>query len=277
MVKREIIEIDEDKCNGCGDCVPACPEGAIQIINGKARLVNESFCDGLGACIGECPRDAITIEEKETEPYDERAVIDRMIDQGEEVLEAHLEHLQEHGQRDLIREALEYLAGKEVDIDPEKYSPEEGDVKVDVEGLGCPSVQAMEIDRDTSEKVENVPSRLEQWPVQLKLVPTDAPYFDGKELVIAADCVPFAYGNFHNDFLADRSLIIGCPKLDDAEFYTDKLSEIFKQNEIRGVLVVHMEVPCCFGMNKIVNDALEKSGKNIEFDEVTIGINGEVK
>ncbi len=276
-MKREIIEIDEEKCNGCGECIPACPEGALQIIDGKARLVNEAYCDGLGACIGECPNDAISIEEREAKSYDEKAVAEEMLEQGEEVLKAHLEHLEEHGQDNLLEEALDYLEKQDLDISLQKFKSKSEDSKPE-SNITCPSSEPRELKKQKERgETGETPSRLEQWPVQLSLVPTEASFFDGSELLIVADCVPFAYGGFHDDFLGDNAVVIGCPKFDDAEFYSEKLGNIIKQNDISKIKIVHMEVPCCFGLKKIVENALSSSGKKIEVDEVTVGVDGELK
>ncbi len=269
-MKREIIKIHHDKCNGCGECLKGCPEGALQVIDGKARLINEAFCDGLGACIGDCPKDAIQIIEREAEPYDEKKVVENIAEQGEEVLKAHLEHLKDHGQMDLFQEAIDHLEtiGVENPVGTEK---EEQKIP------SCPSIKSDSWETERSKEEGRQTSKLDQWPVQLELVPVDAPYFDDRDLVIAADCVPFAYPNFHLDFLEDSSLIIGCPKLDDASRYVEKLTEIFKRNDIQQVTVVHMEVPCCFGLNNIIDKALSNSGKEIEKEEVTISFKGERK
>ncbi len=268
-MKREIIRIDHEKCTGCGDCVKGCPEGALQIIDGKARLVNEAFCDGLGACIGDCPEDAIEIETRETEPYDEKNVVENMVEQGDEVLKAHLEHLREHDQKELLQEALDHLDEMGVE------NPIAG--QQSKTACGCPSTAPGQWEAEEQEEEGRLNSRLQQWPVQLNLVPVEAPYFDGSELVIAADCVPFAYPNFHPDFLEDSSLIIGCPKLDDADHYIEKLTEIFKRNDIESLKVVHMEVPCCFGLTKLVDEALSGSGKDIPVEDITISVKGKKK
>ncbi len=268
-MKREIIKIDHEICDGCGECVKGCPEGALQVIDGKARLVNEAFCDGLGACIGDCPKDAIEIIEREAEPYDEKKVVENIVEQGENVLKAHLEHLRDHDQHDLLKEAVEHL--EEIGVD----NPLE-EMKTKTPS-GCPSSEPDEWKEQTNKEEGRLGSRLNQWPVQLNLVPVQAPFFDDEELVIAADCVPFAYPNFHPDFLEDSSLLIGCPKLDDADHYVEKLIKIFKQNDIKSLKVVHMEVPCCFGLKKIVKTALSESGKEIPVKDVTISLKGKKK
>jgi len=280
MSKRSIIKIDENKCNGCGLCIPNCPEGALQMIDGKARLISDLFCDGLGACIGHCPEGAITIEEREAEPYNEKKVMENIIKQGKNVIKAHLEHLKEHGEGNFLKEALNVLKEKGIENPLGKQAKEKKHVHAHHahEG-GCPGSRVMDF-REThrSENKIKVPkgtSELKQWPVQIKLVPAFAPYLQNADLLIAADCVPFAYPDFHTDLLKDKIVLVGCPKLDDADFYTDKLTQIFKNNEIKSVTCAHMEVPCCFGLIKIVKDALSNSGKDVPFHDVTISIKGE--
>ncbi|UCD86157.1 MAG: 4Fe-4S binding protein [Deltaproteobacteria bacterium] len=252
-MRRKIIKIDEEKCDGCGLCIPGCPEGALQIINGKARLVKENFCDGLGACMGECPQGALSIEEKEVEEYDEEGVIAHIKEKSPELLERHLKHLKEH--------AHEL---------PQHHSHP---------GMtACPSAKILQWEgkeEETGEKVE-INSELRQWPVQLHLVPVDAPYFQKADLVLIADCVPFAYANLHQDFLKGKSIAVGCPKLDEVDLYLDKLSQIFKHSNIKSLKVLHMEVPCCHGLVHLAQEALKKSGKDIPFESIKIGIKGEV-
>jgi len=230
MATRKIIKIDEEKCDGCGLCAKACAEGAIQIINGKAKLVSETYCDGLGACLGKCPQDAITMEDREAAEFDPKAV------------EAHLSQNQ-----------------------PKEKLP-----------CGCSGTLAQKFTREPAVKSEgvDVPSQLGNWPVQLKLVPVTAPYLNGAKLVISSDCAPFSFADFHRRFLADRVLLVGCPKLDDVEFYTQKLTAMFRQNDIQSIEVVYMEVPCCFGLIQLVSTALNESGKKIPFKAIKIGIRG---
>lgn len=242
MATRKIVKIDEEKCNGCGLCIPNCAEGALQIVEGKAKLITDKFCDGLGACLGHCPEDAITIIEREAEEFDEKAV------------EAHL-----HKQKETTQ------------VHQPKPQPE---------FAGCPSSRVLQFQTPKpgteSGPKESSISELSQWPVQLKLVPVDAPYFKDADLLIAADCVPFAYPDFHRDFLKGKTLVVGCPKLDDIQIYREKLAAIFKENPIKSVTVPFMEVPCCFGLVKATEDAIEASGKNIPLKKVKIGIRGEI-
>jgi Pyruvate/2-oxoacid:ferredoxin oxidoreductase delta subunit len=243
MATRKIVRIDEEKCTGCGLCIPNCAEGALQIVDGKAKLITDKFCDGLGACLGHCPEDAITVIEREAENFDEKAV------------EVHL-HKQKQAQP--------------------KPEPQPAPVFT-----GCPSSRAMHFKvpeaRTESGSTPPAVSQLTQWPVQLKLVPINAPYFQDADLLIAADCVPFAYPDFHRDFLKEKAVVVGCPKLDDVQLYKEKLTEIFKANAIKSITVPFMEVPCCFGLVKVTEDALAASGKNIPLKKVKIGIRGDIK
>jgi NAD-dependent dihydropyrimidine dehydrogenase PreA subunit len=274
MEKRKIIQINGEKCDGCGLCIPNCPEGALRIIDGKARLISDLFCDGLGACIGHCPRGAITIEERDAEPYDERRVMENIIKQGKNVIKAHLSHLKDHNQTEYFKQAFELLKEKGVK-DP---LGEETKKEVSPHSSGCPGSRMMDFrakrpagDDKSAGKTE---SQLRQWPVQTHLVPAFAPYLQDADLLISADCVPFAYADFHRDLLKGRILLIGCPKLDDLVSYEKKLREIFQNNRIRAVTYAHMEVPCCFGLIDIIKAAISASGKDTPFEEVTIGING---
>lgn len=275
-MKRNVIHIDDEKCDGCGLCLPNCPEGAIQIIEGKARLVSDLFCDGLGACIGHCPQGAITIEEREAEPYDERKVMQNVARGGPAVIEAHLKHLADHGEKEYLRQAMAFLREEGLPV-PET---EQGGIQGKC-GAGCPGARTVDLrgqaDRSGERNAGPVASQLRQWPVQLQLVNPNAPYFKDADLVIAADCVPFAYGDFHTRFLRDKTLIILCPKLDGMpDAYIEKLSSIFKGNSIRSVTVAHMEVPCCFGLMNLVEEAVRRSGRDIRIEDFTISIQGEL-
>ncbi|MGI6037320.1 MAG: ATP-binding protein [Limnochordia bacterium] len=221
-MRRTIIRIDEDKCDGCGLCVPACAEGAIQIIDGKARLIADNLCDGLGACLGDCPQGALEIVEAEAEPFDEEAV----------------------------KEHLAQLAKEQ-------------------EPCGCPGL-ASSVTKPQGD------SQLGQWPVQLKLLPVTAPFYDGAQLVLTADCVPVAYPHYHRDFLAGNAVAIGCPKLDDGPYYVDKLTQIIKANDLKGITILYMEVPCCSGLVAIAHQALAAGGKDIPLRLVKIGIRGQI-
>jgi len=237
-ITRKIIRIDEEKCDGCGICADACHEGAIQIIGGKAKLVKESYCDGLGDCIGPCPQDAITIEERFADEYDEDAV------------QKHLE------ERDSSTEPAKPVV------------------------CACPGSAVRELSHPAepmeTASSEIVPSSLSTWPVQITLVPPNAPFLSDSDLLIAADCVPFAFPDFHNRFIKGRVALVGCPKLDDPGYYADKFTEIFKVNEIRSITVVYMEVPCCGGLVQLVHKALIQSGKQIPITFLKIGIKGDI-
>ncbi|MFH0739322.1 MAG: 4Fe-4S binding protein [Candidatus Omnitrophota bacterium] len=261
MTKRKIIKIEEAKCNGCGLCIPNCPEGAIQIIDGKARLISDLFCDGLGACLGHCPEGAISTEEREALPYDEIRVMGNIVKQGQNVIAAHLKHLSQHKEYAYLKQAQEYLKGKDIKVGP----GQEGKDK----SCSCPGSKVMDLRNEDTFELKN-------WPIQLMLVPENAPYFEGADLLIAADCAPFSYPSFHGRLLKGKILLVGCPKLDDANYYQQKLTGIIKNNDLRSITCVHMEVPCCFGLVKVVQEALRLSGKDIPFKEITVGIKGEL-
>ena len=272
MSKRKIITIDEHKCNGCALCIPNCPEGAIQIIDQKARLISDLFCDGLGACIGHCPQGAITIEEREAVAYDEDKVMANIVSQGPNVIKAHLKHLKEHNELVYLKQAQDFLQERKINIVLDQACDHRGNLKD-----GCPGSRVVDFRKSRVNKSTNVclDSELSQWPVQLRLVPTQAPYFADANLLIAADCVPFAYANFHQDLLKGKILIVGCPKLDDLSLYQEKLEQIFAQNKIKSVTYAHMEVPCCFGLLPIIKEAMRSAGKTIPFAEITITIKGD--
>jgi len=277
MPKRKIINIDEEKCNGCGLCIPNCPEGALQIIDGKARLISDLFCDGLGACLGHCPQGAITIEERDAGEYDEKKVMSNVVKQGKNVIKAHLEHLKEHGQDAYLKEAIDFLKEKKLEVPLKSVLVYHG------HGFsGCPGSRVMDFDKKkkvTREEKNNGPaaeSELRQWPVQIMLVPPLAPYLKGADLLIAADCVPFAYPDFHKKLLKGKVLLVGCPKLDDVEVYKEKITGILKTNNIISITYAHMEVPCCFGLVRIIEQAIADSKKGVPFKEITISIQGEI-
>lgn len=277
-VLRDIITIDEDACTGCGLCIPNCPEGALQIIDDKARLVSDLFCDGLGACIGHCPEGAISVEKREAAPYDERKVMENVVRQGENTVKAHLEHLKSHGAMKYYREALDFLTEKGIDVPAGDEQP--------VAPFSCPGSairslatpdESPETPGSSGSSVEHRPSRLGNWPIQIKLIPPSAPYFEGADILISADCVPFARADFHEAFLKDKVLLIGCPKLDDAHLYREKLASIFRLNTINSITCLHMEVPCCHGLVTLIQAALANAGKNLPITNVEIGLKGEVK
>ncbi|TRZ96225.1 4Fe-4S ferredoxin [bacterium] len=278
MGKRKIIKIIEDNCNGCGLCIPNCPEGAIQVIDGKARLISDLFCDGLGACLGHCPQGAITIEEREAEPYDEAKVMPNIVKQGRNVIQAHLKHLKEHNQEGYLKQAVGYLKEKNIQISLEE-GVGSGD-KCHILASGCPGAKVIDF-RGKEDLLAGkgskaqFPSELRQWPVQIMLVSPVAPYLNDADLLVAADCVPFAYAGFHQELLRGKVLLVGCPKLDDLGVYNDKFNQILKNNNIKSITYAHMEVPCCFGLVKIIKSAIAASGKDVHFQETVISIKGE--
>ncbi len=239
-VMRKIIEIDDELCDGCGECVPECAEGAIQIVDGKARLVSESYCDGLGACLGECPNGAITMVEREAEDFDEEAVETFLKEKEEKPLDIPL-------------------------------------------ACGCPSTQVQTFvpKASSQEAMDDIAqprteSTLSHWPVQINLVPPIAPFLKGADLLVAADCTPTAYPNFHQDFLKGKVLMIGCPKFDDVEEYIRKFTEIFKIADIKSVTALVMEVPCCSGLPVILQRAMQAAGKAIPVEQIVIGTRGDI-
>ena len=293
MSRRKIITIDEHKCNGCALCMPNCPEGAIQIIDQKARLISDLFCDGLGACIGYCPQGAITIEEREAVAYDEDKVMVNIVKQGPKVIKAHLKHLKEHNELAYLKQAMDFLKKNKINIIFDQAcnhgvntveacpvrNKDLSNMKYKISNGACPGSRSVDLRKPQAAKSAPVSwhqeSELGQWPVQLRLVPVQASYFVDAHLLIAADCVPFAYANFHQDLLKGKILIVGCPKLDDLSLYQQKLEQIFANNEIKSVTYAHMEVPCCFGLLPIIKEAISSAGKKIPFEDITITIKGE--
>jgi NAD-dependent dihydropyrimidine dehydrogenase PreA subunit len=271
-MKRRIININHELCTGCGNCIPDCPEGALQLIDGKARLVSDLFCDGLGACVGACPTGAMTIEEREAEPYNESKVMENIVKQGDNVIRAHLIHLKDHGEEKLLSEAISYLSDKGFTVPSLGKSSDHN---------GCPGSRMID-HRHKSKEIpqgsrEHIASQLIQWPIQLTLVNPSAPYFDSEELLVAADCVPFAYADFHNRFLSGKPIVIFCPKLDgDIEKYVVKLSEILRLHPIKKIGVLRMEVPCCGGTTMIAEKAVQSSGKSILIHEHIISLDGNI-
>lgn len=273
-MKRKIIKIDEEKCNGCGLCVPDCPEGALQVIDGKARLVGDLLCDGLGACISTCPEDAITVEEREAEPYDELKVMENIVPQGKNVIRAHLDHLRNHGQTEFLNQALSYLKERNIEIDL-KLEP----AGLPMAGRGCPGSQVLAFPsaQVREEDGDKRPSRLTHWPIQLHLISPNAPHYQGSDLLLAADCVAYSTADFHRDYLKDRTLAIACPKLDsNQEIYREKMIALIDQAGIRSIKVMIMQVPCCGGLLQMVLDAANRAERKIPIDCVIVGIQGEI-
>ncbi|NOX97376.1 MAG: 4Fe-4S dicluster domain-containing protein [Nitrospirae bacterium] len=279
-MKRKIIKIDEEKCNGCGQCIPNCPEGALQIIDGKVRLISDLFCDGLGACIGHCPEDAITIEEREAEEYDERKVMGNIVKQGKKVVKAHLEHLQEHNQKEYLGQAMDFLREKGMAVPLEEPLPSG---KKHPSGFsGCPGARTMDFgDKQEpdgkQESAAKVASQLRQWPIQMHLISPQAPYYQGKDVLLVADCVAYALGSFHPDYLKGKSLAIACPKLDEGqEIYVEKIKSWMEDAEINTLTVLMMEVPCCRGLLRLAEQALEQSKRKVPLKSIVVSLQGEI-
>jgi len=277
MVKRAIIKIDEKKCNGCGVCIPNCPEGALQIIDKKARLVSDLFCDGLGACIGHCPRGAITVIEREAKPYDEKKVMENIAKQGKNTIKAHLEHLKDHGEFKYLNQAIDVLKQKKIEIPKGIIETQKKSAPLP---CGCPGSALREVKPQQSSKIgsaSKASSELRQWPIQLSLLPPHAKFFQNSDLLIAADCVGFANPNFHSEMLKGKSVCIGCPKLDDDEAYKEKIQSIIEMNSLKSITVAIMEVPCCMGLYAITQQALSDSGKKVKLEKVIVSIDGKIK
>ena len=266
-MERQIIRIDEELCDGCGLCAEGCPEGALQIIDGKARLVSEITCDGLGACVGECPQGAILVETREAAPYSERATLDNILPMGTNTLKAHLKHLHHHAQTAYLREAEAYLAERAIPVPDYKEQPMHQ----------CPGSAPRSLDRGAAPApAEGLVSQLAQWPVQLHLISPMNPVFQKADLLLAADCAAFAMADFNQKWLPGKKLAIACPKLDgNQESYLAKLTALIDSAEVNTISVMIMEVPCCRGLDVMVRQALELSGKEIPLETATIGINGE--
>ena len=299
-MKRDIIKIDEELCNGCGQCVPNCHEGALQVIDGKIRLVSELMCDGLGACIGHCPEGAITIESREAEPYSEALVMSKMKDKGKNTIIAHMKHLKDHGETGFLQEAVLFLRTNKMDLsfDADSVIKEvhnHGNVAAAAAGLhvaqqhannhhhegGCPGSRTMVIEKPEEQgkntTVSDQPSELRQWPVQMHLVNPNAPYFRGADLLLAADCVAFSMGGFHSNHLRGKSLAIACPKLDHGtDTYVEKLSAMIDISKVNTITVMMMEVPCCGGLLQMVKSALANASRKVPVKQMIVGINGEV-
>jgi NAD-dependent dihydropyrimidine dehydrogenase PreA subunit len=273
-MRRKIITIDQEKCTGCGMCVSDCPEGALQIIDGKARLVGDLLCDGLGACLKSCPEDAISVEEREAEPYDELKVLANMIPQGRGVLRAHLKHLKDHGQSEFLQQAILYLRQHEIPVD---LPP---DVLTAPRAVShCPGSQSMAFSSHGDEEPDGQsrPSRLTHWPIQLHLISPSAPHFRHSDLLVSADCVAYSHADFHKDYLKGRTLVIACPKLDsNQEIYVEKLTALIDQAEVKSIAVMIMQVPCCNGLLRLVVEASKRATHKTPITCRIIGINGEV-
>lgn len=272
---RKIINIDEEKCNGCGVCVPECHEGALQIIDGKARLISDLFCDGLGACIGHCPEDALTIEEREAEPYDEKKVMDYIVKGGPNVIKAHLEHLRDHKEFQFLAEAIDYLQDRDMAVPLESHEPE----RASAPSCGCSGSAPQTIDLTSDQETEegSRQSYLTHWPIQLHLVNPNAGYFQNADVLLAADCCGFSIPDFHKDYLKGKTLSIACPKLDsNKDVYVQKLAAMITESNIKSLTVLIMQVPCCSGLFQIAQSALQSAQKEIPVNVKVISIEGKV-
>lgn len=304
-MQRDIIKIDEEKCTGCGECVPNCHEGALQVIDGKVRLVSELMCDGLGACIGHCPEDAITIEKREAEPYNETAVISEMVSKGANTVIAHLKHLKDHKELGYLEEGTSWLLAHEKDV---TFSVREVLAEVNGQindnhgaghghghgqghgqgpghgqghghqGGGCPGSRERIIAPATVSAITaETPSHLTHWPVQMHLINPNSPVYRGADLLLAADCVAFSLGSFHQTFLKNRSLAIACPKLDHGtEIYVDKLVAMIDTAKVNTITVMMMEVPCCGGLMQMVRNALTRASRKVPVKSVLVSIDGKI-
>ena len=312
-MKRDIIKIDEEKCTGCGVCIPNCHEGALQMIDGKARLISDLMCDGLGACIGHCPEGAIEVIQREAEPYDEIAVIKDMVKKGRNTVIAHLTHLKDHHEFGYLKQGVRWMQDNKANIDFDvdevtsvvhngtQEKPAEApsacscgshdeeqhghqqlhkDIHDIMSGGGCPGSAAKEINKPETALIANTgdtPSELTQWPVQMHLINPAASYFQNSDLLFAADCVAFSMGNFHNKALKGKSLAIACPKLDsNTEVYIDKLVGLIDDAKINTITVMKMTVPCCGGMVQMAKMAVQKASRKVPIKCITVDINGDI-
>ncbi|HCT94674.1 MAG: 4Fe-4S ferredoxin [Bacteroidetes bacterium GWE2_39_28] len=314
-MKRTVIKIDEDLCNGCGNCVEGCHEGALQLINGKAVMISDLYCDGLGACIGDCPVGAIELIEKETEPYDEVKVMERISPKGERVVLAHLKHLRDHNEMEWFNQGVEWCKKNGFEIDLSKITPvsesgisnrenasasdhsqgqgqghahghahshSQSSDGAKPEGCGCPG--AAERDFRNVKASASVPtgnfsgvSELQQWPVQLHLLNPAAGFLRNSDLLLASDCSAFSHGNFHGTFLKNKSLAIACPKLDsNTQSYVDKLTIMIDESKINTLTILKMEVPCCGGLLQMAKHARERASRNIPIKSLTMSLQGEI-
>lgn len=287
---REIIKIDEEKCNGCGDCVPNCHEGALQIIDGKAVLVSDLMCDGLGACIGHCPMGALEIEKREADEYNETLVMQDMVKKGKNVVIAHLKHLKEHGEEGYLKEGVRYLWNHkpELGFDPAEVIEEVHQLHpvsavfkpapshLHAHGHACPGSRASDFSRSNvaAEPYTGSATELTHWPVQLHLINPAAGTFSGADILVAADCSAFAAGGFHSQYLKNRKLVIACPKLDQGlDVYRGKLGQLAALANT--ITILRMEVPCCGGLTQLVKTAVGETGRKVPVKEIILSIKGE--
>jgi NAD-dependent dihydropyrimidine dehydrogenase PreA subunit len=299
-MKRQIIEIDEDKCTGCGECIPNCHEGALQMIDGKARLISDLMCDGLGECIGHCPEGAIEIIEREAQPYDEITVITEMVTKGKNTVVAHLAHLKDHKEFGFYKQGVKWMQENKANIDfdidevintvnnSEMDNKEPVQIKTEPvhdhhhhHGGGCPGSLSQSFNKPqntNSENMGDIPSQLTHWPVQMHLINPAASHFQNSDLVLAADCVAFSLGDFHNKHLKGKTLAIACPKLDsNTDIYVQKLISLIDDAKVNTITVMKMTVPCCGGILQMAQIASQQASRKIPIKSVTVDINGKIQ
>jgi len=289
-MERDIIKIDDDLCNGCGQCVPGCHEGALQVIDGKVRLISDLMCDGLGACIGYCPEGAITIERREAEPYDEFKVMEIMVSKGLNTVVAHLRHLREHNETTFLKQGMAYLIANKSKLNfmveevknavhqQDNNNPEMGFNG----GGGCPGSKTVIFNAGGMKMAEpqtnsSLQSQLRQWPLQLHLINPNASHFVGSDLLVASDCSAFTLGDFHQNWLKNKTLVIACPKLDQGkEIYLQKFISLIENAKVNTITVMIMEVPCCGGLLQLVESASTRAGRKVPIKAITVSIRGEI-
>ncbi len=294
---REVVKIDEELCDGCGECIPNCHEGALQMIDGKARLISDLMCDGLGACLGHCPQGAIEIEKREAEPYNETKVMEIMVEKGKNTVVAHLQHLKEHNETEFLKEGIEYLKQNEASLEfnLQEVMNQVHNARVEEEQLacGCAGSEARSFAPRSAVVTGAVPaagaftmaggvqneqpSELRQWPVQMHLINPSASYFQETDLLLAADCVAFSLGNFHSKWLKGKTLTIACPKLDSGlEEYVSKITALIDEAKINTLTVMMMQVPCCGGLLQMVKMAAGQATRKVPIKSVIVGVEGEI-
>lgn len=285
-MKRQIIQIDEDLCTGCGLCIPNCHEGALQIIDGKVRLISDLFCDGLGACIGHCPEAAIDLIEREAEAYDEKKVMEILSTKGKNTIIAHLEHLRDHGEFVFLNQAIAYIKENNIDVNISTINDHKSDTMENIHNdqhqheCGCAGSAPKSFGPLKPQELSMLgdqPSRLTQWPIQLHLINPRAGYFQGADVLMAADCVAFSLGNFHEKYLNGKKLLIACPKLDDGQdAYLEKIKLLVDESKINTLTVMIMEVPCCKGLLQLAKQALAAATRKIPVKMVLVSVEGNI-
>lgn len=287
-MKRQIIQIDEDLCTGCGLCIPNCHEGALQIIDGKVRLISDLFCDGLGACIGHCPEGAIDLIEREAEAYDEKKVMEILAMKGKNTILAHLDHLKDHGEFVFLNQAISYIKENNIDVNITSEKDHKTVLMEELQqhqqhhhnGGGCPGSAPRSFGPLNPQEltiIDEQPSRLAQWPIQLHLINPRAGYFQGADVLMAADCVAFSLGSFHEKYLNGKKLLIACPKLDEGQdVYMEKIRQLVDESKINTLTVMIMEVPCCKGLLQLAKQSLTLTSRKIPVKMVMVSVEGNV-